>query len=442
LPQWQAGSQVINGQCQACHAGPLHHGQPNAGELSACAECHRDHRGQDASLVRVDDSTCTSCHSNLAEHRSATAKPLARPVTGSVSRFDGNAAHHPEFRALEKDPGRLEFNHALHQAKGFTLQKGGKDFTFAQVAEAERTRFGWSPAQGLDSAVPPLGCGSCHKLDSREYVETGARTATSGAILPARAARAYLLPVTYENHCRACHPLEFDAKSSGKKVRHGLSPREVLDDLRQFYSAQAVEADPKLLGRFIPPRPKPGSPPESPFVQARQAVDDKVLTAARILFGSSVDDETLRREELPAGRRGCVECHHLSGATGPLVRSDAISKIDIVPVKVPTVWFERAAFDHSAHRAVDCIACHSAAQRSKRSSDVLLPGITNCLQCHGPSSDGGGQARGGAGNSCTECHRYHNGDHPLEGIGARARGVDARQTIEQFLRGTRKQPSP
>jgi nitrate/TMAO reductase-like tetraheme cytochrome c subunit len=42
---------------------------------------------------------------------------------------------------------------------------------------------------------------------------------------------------------------------------------------------------------------------------------------------------------------------------------------------------------------------------------------------------------GGADASCVECHRYHNIDHPAQGIGAAARRSKAEMTVEQFLGG-------
>jgi hypothetical protein len=247
-----------------------------------------------------------------------------------------------------------------------------------------------------------------------------------------------MLPVTYENHCRACHPLEFDSKSPGRQVRHGLSPGEILDELRQFYQAQAVEADPELLRRFVPPRRKPGEPEVPTPDRIGHAVDDRVLTAVKILFGSSVDDEPLRRHKLPLGRRGCVECHVLSPSPDSLIQADAIRGVAIEPVEVPKIWFERARFDHSAHRAVECNECHADAKKSKTSTDVLLPGKKQCVECHGPAAGRGSEVRGGAEDSCTECHRFHNGDHPLQGIGASARGVIQPRTIDLFLQGLTK----
>ena len=35
--------------------------------------------------------------------------------------------------------------------------------------------------------------------------------------------------------------------------------------------------------------------------------------------------------------------------------------------------------------------------------------------------------------ACTECHRYHNGDHPFQGVGAAARRGAAELSLERFL---------
>jgi hypothetical protein len=441
-PLLSADTRVSDQQCQTCHAGPPHHASQIAGEVAACAECHRDHRGPEMSLVRVEDSDCTHCHADLKNHIDKNVVRLTPAVAEIVTHFDENAAHHPEFGPVKRpDPGRLKFNHALHQAKGFTLQKGGKEFTFAQVAATDRERYGWLPSQTLESAVPTLKCASCHELESDENAHALRKSPKAGGVTPPRNAGAYMMPVTYENHCRACHSLEFDARAPERQVRHRLEPRDVIADLRQFYAAQAVEADTKLLDRFVPSQARPGFPAEPQLERVRRKVDDKVLTALKILFGSHIDDAALRRHDLPMGRRGCVECHHLIPDPGPLISAGTIAKVAIEGTNVPRVWFERAAFDHSAHQAVDCLACHSAAKASENSTDVLVPGINNCIQCHGQARETAAKATGGAGDSCTECHRYHNGDQPLQGIGAPARGVENGRTIEQFVKGLRETPS-
>ena len=411
----------------------------------ACTVCHHDHRGLEASLVRVDDAACTTCHANLQRHRDKSAPPIEPAVANAVTRFDADPNHHPEFRAVinQEDQGRLKFNHALHRAPGYTLEQGGKILTFAQVQASERSRYGWTADIPLDAPVPPLSdCDTCHRLDSAE--SAGSSKKGVREVLSPRVAGKYILPVTYENHCRACHPLSFDPKAPDAVLPHGLSPRDALGELRQFYKVRAVDADPSLLQRFLPPRPKPGLP-EGPAPESiGRAVDEKVLTAVKMLFGSGISDDAMRKNKIPIGRKGCALCHHLSESARPLIRADAIRDVEIESVRVPNVWFNHAVFDHSAHRAVDCKACHAAAETSRDSTDVLVPGIALCVRCHGPSAGRGDTLRGGAGDSCTECHRFHNGDRPLEGIGASSRGVQKgqRRTLEQFLQGSPQRQNP
>ena len=60
-------------------------------------------------------------------------------------------------------------------------------------------------------------------------------TVPAAAVLPARAAGAAMLPITYENQCRACHPLRIDRENAGdrqlagtRRATHGLQVVEFL----------------------------------------------------------------------------------------------------------------------------------------------------------------------------------------------------------------------
>ena len=111
------------------------------------------------------------------------------------------------------------------------------------------------------------------------------------------------------------------------------------------------------------------------------------------------------------------------------------SKVRIEPSNIPDVWFRQARFDHAAHRAMNCAECHAKASVSVVHTDVLLPGIDNCLQCHAPRSGSGAAAKGGVRFACVECHSYHHGDGPLQGLGAGARNPRQRLTAQDFLSG-------
>jgi hypothetical protein len=126
-----------------------------------------------------------------------------------------------------------------------------------------------------------------------------------------------------------------------------------------------------------------------------ELLETRIRAAETILYGPST----------------CQKCHvNLDPHRGAEQRVERAA--------ILRVWFEQARFDHTAHRAMDCRACHVLAESSTSHGDVLLPGIATCLKCHSPPHHAGGQPRGGARHDCAECHRYHAGDQPLHGRGA------------------------
>jgi hypothetical protein len=403
-------------------------------ETPDCADCHRDHRGRDASLLAIDDSACTKCHGDLRAHRNQYAGPLE--YTESVTQFDRD--HHPEITASwakrSKNENRIKFNHALHMATGLTLEKGGAPFTFADVRAADRGRYGWQGSHRDDLPVR-LTCASCHQSDGEDEVHARGGRAGSAGVIPASGS--YMLPIKYQNHCAACHPLQYDLKLPDSHIRHGISAQEVMSDLRKLYTSEVLSADPEALRQYVPPRPMPGQtlPRRNELLQ--ESVDDKVLTAMKLLFGANLDEAIRRRENLPAGRRGCVECHTLAPGAGPIVRLKSLETIEIGPVLMTPVWFKSAVFNHRTHRALRCLECHPGATVSQQNGDqVLLPTIDRCVSCHAPADGRDPTRPGGASTRCTECHRYHNGDHPEQGLGARARRGEVEQTLERFVSGS------
>ena len=292
--------------CTACHAGPAHH-QNQQGKPSRLAECHRDHRGRDASLLATDDSACTSCHQNLAAHRDTRAGPMA--VTGSVTRFDRE--HHPDltasWAARSADPRRINSTTRLHLAAGLTLLAGGAPLNFAQLTEPDRARYGWKDQQPLNSPVQ-LACASCHESEAVDRANQARRTLA-----------ALMLPIVYESHCEPVILFTSTRSSPRSKSVMEFPRRRVLTQLKQLYRTEAVNADPELLRQFVPSRPVPGEATLEGNLRIQQAIDDKVLTAVKLLFGTALDEQVRRQAKLPAGRRGCVLCHTLKPAAGPIV---------------------------------------------------------------------------------------------------------------------------
>jgi hypothetical protein len=206
-----------------------------------------------------------------------------------------------------------------------------------------------------------------------------------------------MAPTSYEKHCQACHPLTFDL-ASGATVPHGLQPAEVRELLLGHYLSQVDQ------GKV---RPKKW-PPAARLVPDRLAEEEIAL---RTFLGIKV---RLAERVLYLGDRACGLCHAFTtDADGFPTR--------VLPTGLQGIWFEHAAFDHTAHRAVDCRFCHKGAEQSTSSDNVLLPGITVCLECHAPPAREHATVRAGARTDCAECHRFHDGANPLAGRGSAAR---------------------
>jgi predicted CXXCH cytochrome family protein len=72
---------------------------------------------------------------------------------------------------------------------------------------------------------------------------------------------------------------------------------------------------------------------------------------------------------------------------------------------VAGIWYAKARFTHASHTTMQCTDCHDAAT-SKASTDLLIPGVENCRQCHA-----GEAATDKVPTTCIGCHGYHDSDH-------------------------------
>jgi hypothetical protein len=145
---------------------------------------------------------------------------------------------------------------------------------------------------------------------------------------------------------------------------------------------------------------------------------------------------------LPSGGYACGKCHELAGEGGT-------EAAQIARLATPPVWFPHARFSHVAHRGVTCASCHPGTGAAyfgdgwtAEKEPIRIAGVESCRQCHGPRrnvTDAGGarQTVGGVRHDCADCHRYHNGDHPLQGRGADARKSGEPLTPGEFFRGGR-----
>jgi predicted CxxxxCH...CXXCH cytochrome family protein len=117
------------------------------------------------------------------------------------------------------------------------------------------------------------------------------------------------------------------------------------------------------------------------------------------------------------GAQGCAQCHTMKedpAAPKPIEGAPAL--LVTAPTGIPSSprhWFKKSVFDHRAHRNVTCVDCHSRAETSTLTTDVLSPNLAwtaangamrSCADCHhAPNADGRG-----ATSNCQSCHVYHD----------------------------------
>jgi hypothetical protein len=448
---WSGNPHAADVLCQACHRGQEHTSKQLATEVASCAACHVEHRGRDADLIRVADTQCTVCHANLAAHMSPDAKPLNPPLA-DVNSF---ITDHPDFRSAKRDPAQLKFSHSRHMRPGLTF--GLNPMTLNDLAPDDRQRY---RANGqTDTDVVTLNCSSCHQLDRSSMGQASAsgqsesqsnqfKVATvSATAIPVRPSGDYMLPISFEMDCQACHqltyagrtkPVEAAAENSARyliakqseTVPHGWSDEPLRRYLTQVLDMRFINnPDHDLLKSPLQPAVQeplekwrlPNRPPKANELPENigEYLSDELQVAVKNL------------------RLQCAECHQMSPQSGSL----AVQKVSTRPV-----WFAYAKFNHVAHRAVSCQSCHSGAYpgdlpvepsaiETLDGDNVPIPGRQLCLHCHSPPQGSGTDATGGARFDCVECHSYHHGDDPWHGAGDATGGAAHEMSVENFIDG-------
>jgi hypothetical protein len=351
VPTNAAAHSVPDSACVQCHDGPPHHADKVAGP--PCASCHQEHRGK-AALADVGDRHCTACHANLAAaiHQESAAY-------ANVATF----ASHPDFRLLQggaTDHTALHFNHKVH-------------------LRAEGVR-------GPDGTPKTLTCADCHRTDAEGH---------------------YMVPVTYEQSCKTCHPLSVQlagkppagpAQEAAELFRREPAPHRTPAEVRaqllgRLESLQERHPQVTAVRPDTVPRPFPWQKPlDAEGGQHDDWAEAQLRAVERVLFD---------------GAGGCRYCH-IPADRPAAVRPGRLP--EYLPTQMPTVWFTSARFDHRSHRMLGCAECHPAAE-SSRTTDVLLPHIDTCKRCHGTQA--------GLRSDCVECHRYHNRNEERAGPGLR-----------------------
>lgn len=340
-----------------------------------CVDCHTEHEGA-GPMQPTAQQFCTDCHSGMSTRLTdtklgdagdfGTSHPQFRPRVQVVP------GANPQFErvtlsAQTRDNNGLKFPHNLH------LQQAGG---VARMARSLRLSVGGQA--GLD-------CVNCHR-PTRDGVR--------------------FEPVDMEQDCQSCHSLAIETVGGvTRTLRHG-QPQLVVADLYAFYRS-TPPTRPLSLGGMA--RRRPGEYAEGQtyniYFRERAVRPSRADDAVRAVFSRG---------------GACYDCHtiYAPGAGS--------SNWRVLPVNQTSRFLNHGWFDHRPHEEEECSTCHEAA-RSASASQLLVPEIKVCRDCHGGENSGADVE-----SPCASCHEYHQG--PTAGVPwqpdrARDRDRDRRRRV-------------
>jgi hypothetical protein len=373
-------AQVSDPACLACHDAPAHHA--NQTFTPACSSCHLEHKGARL-LAATSDSSCSQCHADL---HTRDGKPH---YAVSITKF---AKGHPEFSALRtgrSDPGKVKFNHYVHlQPHLMGANNERVDLSCDDCHRTAKGLDGWPYAAAMEASPveesvpqglkPPSLAGRGGTAEAVAFPDS-LDVATSGTEEPRGAARPrYMTPITFSQHCAACHNLQFDKRFGNDQVPHEKPEVVHAFLLKQF--GEYIAAHPGAVHEVNPPDRQ---------IPERVRVPRVARDATEWVQFRTDDAEWL------LWSKTCKQCHTLNPGAGPLPV--------VANSNLTARWLPHAQFDHGAHRMMTCNSCHANTSNSRETSDILLPGIQTCQQCHRED-----KPKEAAEGRCFECHQYHD----------------------------------
>jgi hypothetical protein len=344
--------------CRECHKPVLDHVVKedrlltHLGEQQRCAQCHREHDGGASALHIQDDQLCIACHKDShALFGSLKVKPVSGFSTAAHPAFDvtlqkfiGEWVARREPIATAREASNLKFSHAQH----------------LDATRVTRARDGGG-----------LGCGDCHTpaADGEHFV-----------------------PVTMARNCSSCHELTFDPSAPARQLPHGrpLEAMLVIEDyFAHKFSEPALTAVHSVPLRRLPDREKD------------TAIPADICTGSASLCASK---RAAAEIENQFAGRGCVSCHTVTDSHA----KDIHDRFQVLPIRLTYDYFAEVRFSHKAHAIQKdltgddaCLSCHKALKATE-SSDVMIPDIPKCLECHGDR-----HVSDRITVQCVSCHTYH-----------------------------------
>ncbi len=303
-----------------------------------CAACHIG----SGFTAKVADSSCTACHSGAIHQASQTFTPHCidchRQHTGGTLPEMSDRQCTTCHASLQTKTGDLKVAVHIHSFATdhpeFSTRTGAvKDPGTIRFNHAVHLKKGLRSIAGDVSLV----CSDCHRVANAEPDKRR------------------MEPVNYDERCAKCHPLTFDPRFN--EAAPHKDPAVVHDFLTQKFTAWIAAHPEELRASSSTPRI-----PGLASVPARNAT---------AWISAQVDQaEKLLR------MKTCKECHDLPPSDHGIPT--------VAKAQIKTRWLPHGEFDHSAHQMLVCEGCHKNARKSEKTSDVLIPGIAVCRDCHIP----------------------------------------------------------
>lgn len=412
---------IDNKKCETCHRVAEHHAnQIPAHKDISCAACHQEHEGTDM-LTRPSSRHCIACHTELK-----TTHGVSEVFAKRVIRFDEREGH-PEFRlkTLLKDAASEPPNakHGVNLAIENFKRPGD---TASRWQDRGRIRF--NHAAHLKAEYDANGK-LIHGLIGKDRKLTDLSRSCEVCHEPDQEGR-FLKPISFERHCRECHPLLFDhERFPGQSVPH-QTPDIVRGFLTETYTLREFGSRKSEVGlpSDEPSRPLPGHRDFQRLSkdQAKAVLDD-------VTKAEQIAQQHRHSQFGYEATGGCRYCHEVEPVADK--SPTAIADWKIVPTNIPSRWLLHSKFHHEPHRLLSCTVCHADVAQSKNTGDVLIPSIDICRACHAhrpaewldgikadsvPKSESPqappneslkdllSNVNRGARTLCIECHVYHD----------------------------------
>lgn len=362
---------VRNEQCLECHGDIGRHAEKEVHpglDQTLCESCHKEHN-EPPSIVRQDDALCADCHTTLASTLSDTK-------LRDASSFGED---HPPFRLTMLEP--------VMQDGATTDWRSVRLDQSSQLSERSNLKFPHDKHLDPKGVKSPQGdevmaCTDCHTLDAQGLL---------------------MKPITMEDSCRRCHTLVFDEDDPKREVPHG-NPDTVILALEEYYSREFLE---NSIGEQAE-QEATGSAGGQQATAGESTKSDKRRKRRKRRRAGTTMDSKQRYKVLQLARdkawevsaqifekTTCLVCHEITREN----TTDLLSRWRVEPVRITQQWMPKHEFNHYSHRTEECTLCH-AAEQSELSTDVLMPDLESCRECHGSGSNQ-------LATTCVGCHNFH-----------------------------------